>query len=316
MGERADILEQARREVGLTHIELWLRYFELGGMAAPLELEAYLFGALQPDTHEHDVVVHALNERFAELGRGYPVAYANPRIAGSDRLGKVRAALDDIDKAGPGSWDHVCRVCAQALSVTGAGIILLAGGGHRMSLGASDDVERAIEEAQFALGEGPCVDAGRLGVAVHEPDLATWGRGRWPMFAARAGDAGVIAIFAFPLLVGADCIGAMNLYRDRPGTLSTRQLADAQAVASLVALGVLAVQGDAPAGSLAPQLADLPFRAVVHQAVGMISVQLDVSVAEALVRLRGYAYAQERPIDEIAALVVARTLHFDDQTED
>jgi len=64
-----DGLDQGCREAGLSHSELWVRYFELGGMAGPLELEAYLLGALQPASRDLDLVVHALDERLAELGR-------------------------------------------------------------------------------------------------------------------------------------------------------------------------------------------------------------------------------------------------------
>jgi hypothetical protein len=63
-----DELESARRQAGLTHGELWLRYFQLGGMRTGLEVEAICYGALQPSAHDHDVMAHALNERFVELG--------------------------------------------------------------------------------------------------------------------------------------------------------------------------------------------------------------------------------------------------------
>ena len=70
-----DVLDRARKDAGLSHRELWLRYFELGGMSSALELEAFLFGALAPSVHDHDVIAHALNERFVELGGNHPVAY-------------------------------------------------------------------------------------------------------------------------------------------------------------------------------------------------------------------------------------------------
>lgn len=72
-----DVLDRHRREAGLTHGELWLRYFELGGMSTALELEAFLYGALRPSDHDHDVVAHALNERFVELGGNHPVPYSD-----------------------------------------------------------------------------------------------------------------------------------------------------------------------------------------------------------------------------------------------
>jgi hypothetical protein len=68
-------LEQGRIESGLTHGELFLRYFELGGMSSSLQLEAFLYDALQPSVHDHDVIAHALNERFVELGGNHPVPY-------------------------------------------------------------------------------------------------------------------------------------------------------------------------------------------------------------------------------------------------
>ncbi len=70
-----DVLERYCRDARLSHGELWLRYFELGGMSTGIELEAFLFGALQPSAHDHDVIAQALNERFAELGGDHPVPY-------------------------------------------------------------------------------------------------------------------------------------------------------------------------------------------------------------------------------------------------
>ena len=70
-------LERARIDGGLTHSELWFRYFELGGMSTALEVEAYLYDALTPTDHDRDLVATALNERFSELGGDHPVAYTD-----------------------------------------------------------------------------------------------------------------------------------------------------------------------------------------------------------------------------------------------
>lgn len=70
-------LDRARVDAGLSHGELWLRYFELGGMGSALELEAYLLGALVPTPYDHDVVAHAINERYVELGGNHPVRYSD-----------------------------------------------------------------------------------------------------------------------------------------------------------------------------------------------------------------------------------------------
>lgn len=73
----ANDLDDARKQLGLTISALWVRYFALGGMSTPLELEAVLFGALVPGPHDRDLIAVALNERFAELGLGRPLRYSN-----------------------------------------------------------------------------------------------------------------------------------------------------------------------------------------------------------------------------------------------
>lgn len=77
MTQTTHVLEQARRDVGLSHGELWFRYFELGGMSTALEVEAYLYGALLPSLHDGDLIAVALNERFSELGGDHPIPYSD-----------------------------------------------------------------------------------------------------------------------------------------------------------------------------------------------------------------------------------------------
>ena len=72
-----DELDRFRRKAGLSHGELWLRYFELGGMSTGFELEAFMYGLLSPSAHDHDVIAHAINERFVELGGNHPVGYSS-----------------------------------------------------------------------------------------------------------------------------------------------------------------------------------------------------------------------------------------------
>ena len=85
-GERpADVLDRFRRDAGLSHGELWLRYFELGGMSNTMELEAFLYGVLQPSDHDREVIAQALNERFVELGGNHPVPYTESDPDGPSR---------------------------------------------------------------------------------------------------------------------------------------------------------------------------------------------------------------------------------------
>ncbi len=77
MNTELSLLERARRQAGMSHGELWFRYFELGGMSTALELEAYLYDALRPTSHDRNLVATALNERFSELGGDHPVPYSD-----------------------------------------------------------------------------------------------------------------------------------------------------------------------------------------------------------------------------------------------
>lgn len=210
---------------------------------------------------------------------------------------------------------RLCRVSADITVMAGAGIMLMSGDAPRGSICTTNAVSDRLEQLQYELGEGPCVDAHNTYRPVLEPDLAEPAKPRWPAFSGPALDAGARAVFGFPLQVGAVRVGALNLYHDQPGALDDGQHADALVMADVAAQAVLLLQVNAPPGTLAAALevgADL--KSVVHQATGMVAAQLDVSVGVALIRLRAHAFGNERPLASVAQDVVARRLRFDDAT--
>ena len=165
---------------------------------------------------------------------------------------------------------------------------------------------------QFALGEGPGLDAFHHCRPVIEPNLARPATARWVAFSGSAVSAGVRAVFAFPIQVGAVRVGAMNLYRDRSGPLTDSQHADALVMADMACQAILAMQAKAPPGGLALELeSGGDFRFVVHQASGMVAAQLEVGVGQALIRLKAYAFGNDQPLTEVAERVVGRTLRFE-----
>lgn len=211
---------------------------------------------------------------------------------------------------------RLCVACLSALPVSGVGVALMtADGPSGVVLAATDERARQLEELQFALGEGPCVEASSGGRPVLEPDLVAAGSPRWPRFGAAVLGAGVHAIFALPLRVGAIRVGVLDLYRDTPGRLTTAELTEALAFADAATVVVLHLQdhdGDGDGLLIGP----IDGRAVVHQATGMIAVQLHIGLAAALLRLRAHAYAMRRTVSDIAADVVDRHLRFDDSRPD
>ena len=230
---------------------------------------------------------------------------------GAERRARILGQL--VGSGAPGMDSRrLCEVCADVTRMSGAGIMLMSGDVPRGSACSSDEVSAAIEVLQFDLGEGPCVDAYDQDQPVLEPDLADPVTPRWVGFTGPAVEAGTRAIFGFPLQVGAVRLGALNLYRSQPGPLSDEQHADALVMADVAAQALLVMQTNAPAGKLAAALeAGSDFKYVVHQASGMVAAQLEVSVGQALIRLRAYAFGNDRPLTEVAKDVVARTLRFD-----
>jgi hypothetical protein len=207
---------------------------------------------------------------------------------------------------------RLCEVCTEVTGTTGAGIMLMSGDTPRGPVCTTDSVSALIEQLQYDLGEGPCVDAYNLSRPVLEPNLVDPVSPRWPAFTRPAVDAGARAVFGFPLQVGAVRLGALNLYADAPGPLTDGQHADALLMAGIVAQTLMMLQAGAPAGALATELeANADFQYVVHQASGMVAAQLGVSVAQALIRLRAHAFGNDRTLADVARDVVDRRLRFD-----
>jgi hypothetical protein len=214
----------------------------------------------------------------------------------------------------------LCEAAVHTLPIAGASLTLTTAVGHRTLLAASDGVSARLDELHFTLGEGPAVDAVSRGHPVLAGDLADPGTaGRWPAFSGAAIEAGVRAVFALPLQIGAVCLGVLVAYRFEPGRLSADDLAQALRLADAAADALLDLA--APASGLAQPDGDgngngahndnhrtYSFGAEVHQASGMLMVQLGVSIEIALARLRAYAFAQGRPVSEVAREVVAGTL--------
>jgi hypothetical protein len=206
--------------------------------------------------------------------------------------------------------DSLVRLCARTLPVCGVGLALMTDEGPAGTVAASDGGALQLEELQFTLGQGPCVEASRTGHPVLVPDLARTSSRSWPHFSARADAAGLRAVFAFPLQVGGIRLGVLDLYRDTAGELSGEELAGALSFADAATRLLLDLQAEDSAQGIPPPhaLAVLDDRAEVHQATGVVSVRAGVSLAQALALLRARAYAEERPIGDLARDVLDRVV--------
>jgi hypothetical protein len=241
-----------------------------------------------------------------------------------ERAARVRASIDELARAegtAP-SIRHVCLACRAALAGGGVSVSLLGELGGGSLLFATDPRSEELAELQVTVGEGAGLDALNQNRPVLVSDLSAVGiQRRWPLFAPAAHDLGAGSLFAFPLQAGVISIGVLEINWVVPGWLSPEQVAGALLYAD-AALVVLLQLDLAAQSTGAEDRADGmvgPGRPIdgfvdrwdeVHQATGIVSVQLGTSITEAFVRLRAHAYASDRRLSAVAHDVVARRLRF------
>jgi hypothetical protein len=225
-----------------------------------------------------------------------------------------QVAAHAATQGGQVSAADVCAVAVNSAQLGGAWTVAARGADPDFVMCVTDLVSEQLAELQLMLGEGPCHDVLTSAAPVLADDLGdTEFSRRWPAFTPAACRLGAGAVFAFPLIVGAIRAGVLGLYRGTPGPLSGRQFGDVLILADMATVMLLGSgHGDAENGdgiALDGQSRDLALhRAEIDQATGMLTVQLGVPVAEAFVRLRAYAYAQDRRLADVAGDIVARRL--------
>lgn len=270
-----------------------------------------------------------------------------PRGAGADRSERVwaviRAHTGGTEAVRP---DSLCRAARAQLSgahpgVAGVAVSVPAGSprpgsggpgsvGIAQTLAACGPLGRVVEELQVTVGEGPTVEAMTSPgpILVLDCDAADV-QARWPLFAPAAAAAGLGSLYVTPMRIGAARFGLFAVYLDRPGGLGPEALAETHLFAAITldlllehagAVGRHSHRGTGQADPVTAELTDARLldprfyddRPEIHQATGMVSVQLGVDLGTALLRLRGAAFTDGRLLSELAADVVSRKLRFTD----
>ena len=217
-----------------------------------------------------------------------------------------------VDSAAPtavrpgiaGVLDRVCTAAAGDVRLSGAAVHLMTDAGHQGVAAASGRQAREWGEVAFTAGEGPCLDAWRSLRPVLVPDLSAQ-RARWPGYAASLLDHGIGCVMAFPLSIGALGFGVLEGYDAARGGV------DAEATGMMTAFARVAtealVDGPEAGGSGARELsATIEPRIEIHQAQGMVMVALEVTLVEALLRMRAHAFAIDVPLLVLAQEILAR----------
>lgn len=220
---------------------------------------------------------------------------------------------------------RLCQVCVDLLDITGASVSLVGGTPDEGALWwSSDPVAADLAEAQYTLGDGPCRTSRDLIAPVLAADLTGGADARrWPVFAQRAVELGVRAVFSLPLGSDAVAIGSLDLYRRDPGPLSRGDTAAAFTASDAITAALIRMQSrtetetdgddaDGLGGSVSWLNGAESDHEEVHYATGMLMVRLGVGPQHALARLRAYAFARGRTLTEAARDVLAGEADLDD----
>lgn len=216
-----------------------------------------------------------------------------------------------IDQQPPGAEDGIvdwlsrlCRVASQEVNVIAATVTMGAPGDTSVVVATNAPASRRFAEAEYAVGEGPANDAWLHRRPVLVPELGGPQDGAWPGYTATAAAAGIVAVFAFPLQVGAVRVGVFTLYHDEPGPLTTSNLATCLLMAELATERLIESRA-ADVGAIDRSLeAAADVRVEIYQAQGMVAVARGISLIDALATLRGHAFESGRDLIDVASEIV------------
>lgn len=228
------------------------------------------------------------------------------------------ALIDAIgDARGGEAADRLCEACVGLLDVDGAAVSLVFDGAHVGTFGASGPQARVYDELQFTVGEGPCLDSVARGVPVMVVDLTDPDEGRWPVYGPAMVAHRIRGVYASPVVVAGEFVGALDLFCAGPDPLASEQLTVMMIAAELAQLPLLdLLSGDLQAAVADPESnawAELNAlsRTEVSQATGILMAQLELDAAAALARLRAHAYATGRTTTDVARDVIDRRLRLE-----
>jgi transcriptional regulator with GAF, ATPase, and Fis domain len=194
--------------------------------------------------------------------------------------------------------------CVALLEADAVGLLLDDLRGGLQVLASTSEQTRLLELLQVQSDAGPCLQAYRSGQQVLIEDLRA-DTARWPEFAARADREGFRAVFAIPLRLRTERIGAMNLFRTQSRMMSESDLLVAQALADVATIGILHQRVLVHGALVNAQLQTaLNSRVVIEQAKGVLSERAGLDMDQAFIELRTRARNTNQHLSDTARAVI------------
>lgn len=218
-------------------------------------------------------------------------------------VGLADTLIDDFDII-----DLLDQLVGHGVTLCGAdavGILLVDSRGFLQVVASSDEDVSLMELLQLQADDGPCVECVRTASPVVVPDLADVGD-RWPALTGAMRTHHLYpSVHALPLRLRGKAIGAMNLFRRRPGALPAGDLALAQALADVATVGILQERAVRRGKVLVEQLQTaLNSRVIIEQAKGVLAQRGGLTMDAAFERLRSHSRNRNQRLSEVARRVV------------
>jgi GAF domain-containing protein len=310
------------KHVGVPIRDLWVGVAGLGGDLSELEIEAYALGVLDPDTYSHNLIAQALNEESLAAGFDHPVAYAKGDTVTTEPTGSTREAdldfADTFDDMDPRTWstlDKLSRAlhvrnhdlqptleavlrsaCDLVAGADAAGLNLYVRGRFEPQA-VLGEAPHELDLLQQASGVGPCIDASREQATIHVVDMQA--ETRWPDFAARAVELGVLSMLCVPLWVDELRLGSLSLYATTTAAFDD----PAQNLAGLLATHAALALADAQRVEHLRQA--LVNRDTIGQAKGILMALHRITADQAFERLSVASQALNVKLARLAEIVAA-----------
>jgi GAF domain-containing protein len=203
-----------------------------------------------------------------------------------------------------GLFDDLAGACVELLDATAAGLMLADPSGRLRVMASSSERSRLLELLEIQNDEGPCLDCYRDGQPVIVHDIVAH-QDRWPNFVGDATRVGFGAVYALPMRLRDETIGALNLFHRQPDVVTAANLRLAQALADVATIGILQQRAVKRSADLADQLqVALNSRLIIEQAKGVLAEREHTDMASAFEMLRSYARRTSTRLSDIAAAVV------------
>jgi GAF domain-containing protein len=171
------------------------------------------------------------------------------------------------------------------------------------TVAAADELASQLDEQQYDIGDGPCLQALGSGEIVDAADLRA--ESRWGDYPSIAMAHGILAIYSVPLIVDGKPVGVLNVYARTPKAFGAVDRQLLQLLAGQAAIAVTAALRHYDEVTLSDHLrVALSSRSVIDQAIGIVMAQQRGTPEQAFAALRTISQRRNIKLRVVAAELV------------